>query len=184
VPPFGITLLVLGLIVALLWLVLQRVGRLDQRLGGTARQEDLSKLADSAASDARLKPIEEGVRRLGEAIARLPAPLEAKDLVPVQERLELLSRVVDELRHHVDELRSREPGGADVGPGAKVLRTLEQRGFDSIRILSQVSEDEAGASARIPVEAHRAGMSFKGFVTLEEGRVADVALKPVTEVFP
>jgi hypothetical protein len=188
VSQFGVTLLVLALGLALLWLLVHRVGRLERRLEGLARAEDLkpvAQAAEAAASDARLRPLEEGVRRVADSIARLPSPLEPKDLVPLQERLELLARAVDELRHHVDELRLRGPQPPpDVAPGAHVLRALEQRGYESIRIVGEAAGDNSGEESRVPVEARRGGMSFKGFVRLEDGRVAEVALKPVTEVFP
>jgi len=185
VPQLGVALVLLALVLVSLWLVVWRLARVERRVDGLARSDDVQKIVEAAGSDARFRPLEEGIRRVADSLGRLPTPLEAKDLVPLQERLELLARVTDELRHHVDELRSRDPiAAAELGPGARVLRTLEQRGFDSIRILAQVLEDEAGEAARIPVEAHRAGMSYKGFVTLEDGRVAEVALKPVTEVFP
>jgi len=184
----GVTLLLVAVVLAAQWLLLQRLSQVDRRFDGVVRADDLRDLrtlAESAASDARLRPLEESVRRLSDAVAKLPAPLEAKDLVPVQERLEMLARAIDELRHHVDELRTRGPEPVVVpGSGARVLRTLEQHGFDSIRIVGQVAGEEGGDSARVPVEARRAGMSFKGYVTLAEGRVADVSLKPVTEVFP
>jgi len=195
---FGVTLLILAITLALVWLVLQRVGRLEGRFEGLARTADVERVGAAAATsvasslttaaDERTKPLDEGLRRVGESIARLPAPLEIKDLVPLQERLEALIRAIDELRHHVDELRSRDPQApaetATASPGASVLRTLQQRGFESIRIVGEVAQDDAGEPSRVPVEARRAGMSFKGFVTLEDGRVGEVALKPVTEVFP
>jgi Na+-transporting methylmalonyl-CoA/oxaloacetate decarboxylase gamma subunit len=189
---FGVTLVVLAVVLVLLWLVLQRVGGIERRFEGLARSEELQQVAraveaaaESAATDARFHPLEEGVRRLGDAIARLPVPLEAKELVPLQERLELLARAIDELRHHVDELRSRDPqASVDVAPGANVLRALQQRGFESIRIVGGVADEETSDAGRVPVEARRAGMSFKGWVTLENGRVGDISLKPVTEVFP
>jgi len=188
VSEFGVTLLILAVVLALAWLVLQRVGALGRGVRELARAEDLRALArsaEAAGSHERLQPIEESLRRLSDAVSKLPAPLEPKDLVPVQERLELLARAVDELRHHVDELRSRGPDAvAAVGAGAQVLRTLQQRGFESVRIVGEIADEEPGDSARVPVEARRGGMSFKGFVTLEGGRVESVALKPVTEVFP
>ena len=192
--PFGTLLLVLAITLVLVWLVLQRVGKLDARFDGLARTSDLERTAAIAAeaaaaaataSDERHKRLEEGLRRIAESVGRLPPALEPKDLVPLQERLEAVTRALDELRHHVDELRSRDPQVAPaVAPGANVLRTLQQRGFESIRIVGDVAEDDSGETSRVPVEARRDGMSFKGFVTLEDGRVGEVALKPVTEVFP
>ncbi len=140
-----------------------------------------------AAGVERTRPLEDAVRRMGEALARLPAPAEAKDLLPVQERLELLARQVQELRLHIDELRARVAGTTTVepvAPGLKLLRALEERGFESVHILGELAGDEGHELQRVPVEARRAGMSFKGHVTVEDGRLVEVALKPLTELFP
>jgi len=147
-----------------------------------------SALVEAAAAGAdRTRPLEDAVRRMGEVIARLPAPAEAKDLLPVQERLELLARQVQELRLHIDELRARVAGTTTVepvAPGLKLLRALEERGFESVHILAELTGDEGHELRRVPVEARRAGMSFKGHVTVEDGRLVEVALKPLTELFP
>ncbi|MSR46900.1 MAG: hypothetical protein EXS13_07540 [Planctomycetes bacterium] len=158
-------------------------GRLD-RLPTLA---DLKTISDAAMSDERLRPLADALRRMADQLASLPVPAEAKDLLPIQERLEMLARQLHELRLHVDELRARTPGGAGsepVAPGARLLRSLEARGFEHVHILGELVGDDGTELHRVPVEARRSGMSFKGHVTIEDGRLIEVALKPLTEIFP
>jgi hypothetical protein len=162
-----------------------RLARIDSLPGPDDIRAAVVEVA-AAASD-RTRPLEEAVRRMGESLARLPVPAEAKDLLPLQERLELLARQVQELRLHIDELRARIAGTTSVepvAPGLKLLRALEERGFESVHILAELAGDEGHELQRVPVEARRAGMSFKGHVTVEDGRLVEVALKPLTELFP
>lgn len=171
------------------WLasLLVRVRADLRRLEELPRIEEIRSVIAAAAQPDQLRPLEDAVRRMGDALARLPTPAEAKDLLPLQERLELLARQIHELRLHVDELRSRAAGGAavaPVAPGARLLRSLEERGFEQVRILSELVGDDGAELHRVPVEARRGGMSFKGHVTIEDGRLVEVALKPLTEIFP
>jgi hypothetical protein len=184
VLPVAVTIACCVVVLVAVAFLAHRVGHVQRRVESLPRSEDLQQLVASASNESRIGSLEEGVRRLADQIIALPAPLDAKDLVPVQERLEELARTVTELRHYVDDLRTRMPVGSDDhGSGTRLLRALEQRGFESIHILGELS-DESGEQLRVPVEARRGGMSFKGFVSLEDGRLTEVALKPVTEVFP
>jgi hypothetical protein len=63
-------------------------------------------------------------------------------------------------------------------------KTLAQSGFDMVHVLSDVIDGSSAEELRIPVEAKRGGMTYKGTVTVADGRVTEVALKPATEVFP
>jgi len=164
----------------------QRIRTLVARLGDLAKLDDLRAMAAAADPAERLRPVEEALRRMGDALAHLPAPVEAKDLLPVQERLEQLARQVQELRLHIDELRAQSPNApiVPIAPGSRLLRALEERGFESVHILGELTNEEGHDPHRVPVEARRAGMSFKGYVTVEDGRLVEVALKPLTEIFP
>lgn len=187
------TLLLVGsLVVALgafasLRAAVQRLRTDVQGLSSLPKLDDLRGLVDQAAAAERIRPLEEAVRRMGEQLARLPAPVEPKDLLPLQERIELLARQIEELRLHVVELRSRPAAGgtaAPVAPSTRLLRALEERGFERVHILGEIVAEDGGDLRRVPVEASRAGMSFKGYVTVEDGQLVEVALKPLTEVFP
>lgn len=182
-----VSLLLGGVAVLLVGVAIARVARVERGLVGLAKSDDLERIAQASAADARWKSLEDGLRRIGEQVAALPEPVEAKDFVPLQERLEELTRAVHELRAHVDDLRSRDLSGArttPIGAGGRLLRSLEERGYEDVRVLGEVRDDEPGEPARVPIEARRAGMSYKGFALLEEGRIVDLALRPVTETFP
>ncbi len=178
--------LVAWLVIVQRRLVQRRIERLEQDVATLPRGDELRGLIEAALPAARLVPVEEALRRLGDQVARLPAPVEPKDLAPLHDRLEQLARQIHELRHHIDELRARasEPSVAAVSPGGRLLRQLAERGFEHVHVLGELGTEEGIEPVRVPVEARRAGMSFKGYVTLEEGRLIEVALKPLTEIFP
>lgn len=185
-----LTLVIVALVAVLLAWTAREVLRLRAGIAALAalpRLDDLRTLVDAAAAVERLRPLEETLRRMGEAVARLPAPAEAKDLLPLHERFEMVARQLDELRVRVDEVRARAPvagAAAPVAPAQLLLRALEARGFERVHILGEIAPEEGGDPRRVPVEASRAGMSFKGFVTVEDGRLVEVALKPLTGIFP
>ena len=95
---------------------LQRIRTIQRRLDRLPSLDDLQGAVTTVAAAERLRPLEESLRRMGDQLASLPAPAEVKDLLPLQERLEQLSRQLLELRLHVDELRAHAPAGADAVP--------------------------------------------------------------------
>ncbi len=178
-----------AVVCGLLWVItaVQRLRTLTHSLSTLPKLDDLRALVEQVQSNERIRPLEEAMRRIGDQLARQPAPVELKDLLPIQERVELLARQIEELRLHVVELRSRAPtsqSATPVAPGTRLLRALEERGFERVHILGEIVAEEGGDLRRVPVEAHRAGMSFKGYVTVEDGQLVEVALKPLTEIFP
>jgi hypothetical protein len=166
--------------------VLRRVGRIERRLEGALREEQVAALVRPLDAGERLRALEELLRGLRDQVAHLPPPLAAGDLTPLADRIARLEVVLGDLRIRIDEQRARTAYTSDDEGGlpGRMRRSLAQRGYEMVHVLSDVMEGATSEELRIPVEARRAGMTFKGTVTVADGRITDVALKPANEVFP
>lgn len=185
--------LVLGLLataaalaLGLFALALRRVSALSRRFEGLSREEQVAALVKPLDAGERLRALDEQLRALKDDLSRRPKPVEVADLAPLVDRLARLEVILGDLRIRIDEQRARteytehDEGGL---PG-RMRRTLEQSGFEMVHVLSDVVDGSSAEELRIPVEAKRGGMTYKGTVTVADGRVTEVALKPATEVFP
>ena len=175
-----------ALALALFALALRRIAALSRRFEGLSREEQVAALVKPLDAGDRLRTLDEQLRALKDDLSRRPKPAEVSDLAPIVDRLARLEVILGDLRIRIDEQRARteytehDEGGL---PG-RMRRTLEQSGFEMVHVLSDVVEGTSAEELRIPVEAKRGGMTYKGTVTVADGRVTEVALKPATEVFP
>jgi hypothetical protein len=175
-----------ALALGLFALALRRISAVSRRLDGVAREEQLAAMLRPLEAGERLRGLDDQLRGLREELSRRAKPLEASDLAPLIERVARLEVMLGDLRIRIDEQRARtEYAGDDEGglPG-RMRRSLAQRGYDMVHVLADVIEGPSAEELRIPVEARRGGMTYKGTVTVADGRVTEVALKPATEVFP
>jgi hypothetical protein len=175
-----------ALALCLFGLALRRISAVSRRLDGVAREEQLAALLRPLDAGERLRGLDELLRAMKDELARRAKPLEAADLAPLVDRLARLEVILGDLRIRIDEQRARtESAGDDEGglPG-RMRRSLAQRGFEMVHVLADVIEGKSAEELRIPVEARRGGMTYKGTVTVADGRVTGVALMPATEVFP
>jgi hypothetical protein len=188
----GLPLAVVALAIAfalalgLFALALRRISAVSRRLDGVVREEQLAAMLRPLEQSERLRGLDEQLRGLRDDLARRPKALEASDLAPLIERIARLEVILGDLRIRIDEQRARTEYVADDEGGlpGRLQRSLAQRGFEMVHVLADVVEGSNAEELRIPVEARRGGMTYKGTVTVADGRVTEVALKPATEVFP
>jgi hypothetical protein len=181
-----------ALAVVLFAWVLGRIGALGRRLDalqgpdGMLREAQVAALLRPLDMGERLRAADEQLRALREEIARLPKPVVASDLTPLLDRFARLEVVLGDVRIRIDEQRARtEYAGDDEGGlHGRMRRSLEQRGFEMVHVLADPVDGAGTDELRIPVEARRAGMTYKGTVTVADGRVTDVALRAAHEIFP
>ena len=82
----------------------------------------------------------------------------------------------------VPEDRAAEP----VDLLSEIERRLQADGYMNIHLLAEASEppEDPGTEYRLPLEAHRDGVAFKGYVTIQDGRIVSERIKPAYEAFP
>ncbi len=176
--------------------VLGRIGALGRRLDalhgslqgpdGMLREAQVAALLHPLDPGERLRAADEQLRALRDDVARLPKPVVASDLAPVLDRLARLEVILGDVRIRIDEQRARTEytGDDEGGLHGRMRRSLEQRGFEMVHVLADPVDGAGADELRIPVEARRAGMTYKGTVTVADGRVTDVALRAAHEIFP
>jgi hypothetical protein len=164
------------------------VRRLDALQGpdGMVREAQVSALLKPLDLGERMRAADDQLRALREDVGRLPKPLVASDLAPLLDRLARLEVILGDVRIRIDEQRARTEytGDDEGGLHGRMRRSLAQRGFEMVHVLADPVEGAAGDELRIPVEARRAGMTYKGTVTVADGQVTDVALRAAHEIFP
>lgn len=191
----GIAAVLFAIALVLFAVVTRRIGSLQRKLDeSSARDEKLAAMLRPLDASERLRAVDEQLRALREELARLPKPVAAPEvaslmttaLAPILEKVPRLEAMLGDIRIRVDEQRAREAytGDDDGGLPARMRRSLAQRGFEIVHVLGDVVEGANDDELRVPVEARRAGMTYKGTVTVADGRVTDIALKPATEIFP
>ena len=175
-----------ALALGLFALALRRISAVSRRLDGIVREEPLAAMLRPLEQGERLRGLDELLRGLRDDLARRPKPLEAADLAPLVERIARLEVILGDLRIRIDEQRARTEyvdEDEEKLPG-HLHRSLAQRSYEMVHVLADVVEGSSAEELRIPVEARRSGMTYKGTVTIANNRVTEVALKPATEVFP
>jgi hypothetical protein len=186
----GLTLFLAAVFLVGFWVLRQRLALIEER----TRQ-----LPVEGEVDALLEPL----RQQLQAVRKLAVEMKAlrTEVVSLSERqsqedlqgsvtepLRRLEEELAELRRQSDQLLRRvspqDPLDAADPLTECLVRHLERDGYGFIRVLSDLEAADPIEEHRVPVEARRAGVLFKGVVTLYEGRVAEVALKPSYEAFP
>ena len=148
---------------------------LGERLPDAAKLEaQLTTLVERSAMLDRLESMEE---KLSLALETDPASVNLEEqLKPVLG--EVIESLDARLRNFTASFRNdREESRCEL-----LRRVLGERGFTEVSVVT-TTEDEDGRF-RMVVEAKRDGMSFKGPVLIEAGRVVEQKLRPSYPMFP
>lgn len=190
-PAMGEAILFMGLLGALtvgglllVFLVLRnRLDGLAAELGALRRDVD--------AAGGAVKEL--AARAEGLASASAPAASELAEpaltvdfggqLDPLFDEVTRMRREVQGLGRRVGELAGELETERGRRLGETIRERFERQGFQSIRVLSDPSELE-GAEARVPIEGVKGGITYKGYVLVEDGRVVDEKMTSSYEVFP
>ncbi len=162
--------LLFGGLLLIQWTVRTRLIVFSEQLDGVRREVDnVAQDFAQAQSQAQSAP------------PALPAPV--VDLAPIQTELARLAHDVSEIEKSLgqmnEELRATR--------GERVREALERRlrslGFQTVAVLADLQAIGPGPT-RITVAGTKAGISHKGYVVVEGGRVLEEKLTSSHEVFP
>lgn len=183
-------ILLLAVVLIGFWMVLKRLRLLEERVREVPRPQDLER---------RFETLEDGVLRLEAHLKRWAESSASLEQLPDRVSQATGSMLGDRLRRseeHLAEMRQQleqlllqameaaPPEMAADPLSERLIRYLRREGFGSIRILTDLESADPLEEHRVPVEARRRGVSYKGSVMLYEGRVQDASLKPSYETFP
>jgi len=188
-PELVAVLVLAVLVMGGFWLVTQRLERLERRIRELPRASEWSAVQE--ALQGRLGALEQEVGRGREDEARRQGQADSlsTSMSSLHEHIQALEKSLGELAQQVEQMARRQVTSRAEDAAAdplsdSLIRHLEHEGYGQIRVLSDLESADPLEEHRVPVEARRAGVAFKGLVTLFEGRVADVALRPSYEAFP
>lgn len=165
-----------GYIIAALFLIglsiyyglqIRHYRRMEKLAGEFSKLKDLQKdLADLKQSGCRveIEPLQSALMDIRRALSRLEQQMEVKD------------RITPEEQHETEEM----------GLGRLIELRLENLGFHRIGIVGDMTEAEEDPEGeyRLPLEAYRDGVAYKGYVTVCGGRIVEEMVKPAYEAFP
>ena len=148
---------------------------LEKRLPDISGLEaQLSTLVERSATLDRLETMEQSLRM---ALEREPASIDLKEQIRP-----MLIEVVESLDARLRNFTASLHQDQEESRGELLRRVLGERGFSEITVVSSAETD--GGCSQVVVEAKRDGMSFKGPVLIEEGRVVEQKLRPSYPMFP
>ncbi len=148
---------------------------LEKRLPDTSGLEaQLSTLVERSEMLERLETME---KALHETLDREPPSIDLKAQIRP-----MLTEVVESLDARLRNFTASLHKDQEESMGERVRRVLGERGFSEVTVVS--SADTEGGRSRVVVEAKRDGMSFKGPVLIEKGRVVEQKLRPSYPMFP
>ena len=128
--------------------------------------------------------------RLEEALGALQQPPRAGEGGEAVQVMEEIRRRVVRLEELVKSIRDAPPAEALPPPPerrgvrAEVEGWLLSEGFHDVHLPEDLSEVKDEGEYRIPLEAHRDGVAFKGEIVVRDGRVVEERLRPSYEAFP
>ncbi len=162
-------------------------------------EQHLQKLAGIRGLDDRLRALDDRLRQLAEAFDKVRLERVEAQLDRLHDDLEDLREAAGDVRHAVVQIpqpaaRGDDGGGAsgvglrDETPAARLVGVVESRllqlGYRNLRLLTQLGDVQLSDDLEVQVECERGGMALKGRVVLRNGSVHDVALQPVSQMFP
>lgn len=104
----------------------------------------------------------------------------------LEEKLSLtLEHAAAEKQNATESMR---PPNLQPGLGERIVNRLLALGYSGVQIVTEAEQltklgSEAG-SGEVIIEARRDGAHFKGRVLMQDGIIADVAIKPAYDMFP
>lgn len=144
-----------------------------------AIEERLDQLAGAVRDSARAEPPPPPSAE----VAPVAPVAQQVDLTPLEQRLLELDDLVRGTNRRLEDLLAefhRERG-------SRLRETIERlfqgRGFQSIRILTDLSE-YSDETVRVSLEGVKGGITYKGFVQIENGAVVNENMTSSHEVFP
>ncbi len=137
-------------------------------------EAQLLTLVEKSAVLDRLSTME---KSLETALEREPPSIDLKEQIKP-----MLTEVLEGLEARLRNFTASLHQDQEESRGALLRRVLGERGFFQVAVVSS-TETEDGRS-RVVVEAKRDGMSFKGPVLIEAGRVVEQKLRPSYPMFP
>jgi hypothetical protein len=171
-------LFLLGL--AVLFLIKSRLERRMEQLAGELNGiQELKEKLDSILPEfeEKLGPIRQSLQmNEGESVSR---------------QLKEIQGIVMKLEQKMDRHAAIKPV-SDGDPGKpldlyeEIEKRLKARGFKNISILVESPEETESkeGEVKLPLEAYRGGVAYKGFAILKEGRIVSEQIKPAYEAFP
>jgi len=167
----------------LVFLVLR--GRLDALSAGiSSTRHDVDRLGTDVRAREVPKPSipEDDELARPEDAPATPADVAAR-VDPIHDELLGLRREVQTLVRRVGELTAE----FETERNRRLEETIEERfqrkGFTSVRLLGSPSEEPV-TNARIPLEGVKGGITYKGYVVIDDGRIVDEKMTSSYEVFP
>lgn len=139
-------------------------------------------LVEVASARDRLA-VDEGAEEV-EGRASVPVVVDlGAQLDPLHEELGRTRRELQGLTRRVGELATELEHERARRLGETIRERFERQGFQSIRVLADPSLLEGG-DARVPLEGMKGGITYKGYVVVEDGRIVDEKMTSSYEVFP
>ena len=161
-------------------------------------EEHLQKLAGIRSVDDRLRVMDERLLQLVESLEKVRLVGVEARIDRLHEDLEDLREVTIAVRHAVVQL-PLPPGAGSAAAGAAAAPVVEspaaqiasavegrllQLGYGNLQILTDLTGAMSDRDVEVVVECDRAGMAAKGRVLVRNGRVRDVAIQTVAQMFP
>jgi hypothetical protein len=183
-------MLLLAIVVIGFWIVMRRLRLVEERVAQVPRLQELER---------RFGSLEDGLLRVQTHFERWEKQATSLEKLPdaIGESLEsTLGARIRKLEEHLAEMRQQveqiclqtlesSPQEMAADPlSDRLIRYLRREGYGSIRVLTDLEAADPLEEHRVPVEARRRGVSYKGSVVLFEGRVREVFLQPSYEAFP
>jgi hypothetical protein len=163
-------------------------------------EEHMQKLAGLRSIDDRLRGLDDRLRLLGEGFEKVRLDRVEAHLDRLHDDLEDLREATADVQQAVVQIPApqapvvlREDPVAPVAasseaPGERVRAMVETRllqlGYHDLQILTDLSALRAEHDIDVQVECERGGMPRKGRVLVRNGRVRDVALQSIVQMFP
>ena len=171
---FGVFILIfLGRISTMLAKQGEALAKLDDLKGLDEIQGALAKMREDR-NDLDLRRLEHVLVDIRDGNRRL------------EEKLSLtLERAASEKQTASESMR---PPNLQPGLGERIVNRLLALGYSGVQIVTEAEQlnqlgSEAG-TGEVIIEARRDGAHFKGRVSMQDGIIADVAIKPAYDMFP
>ncbi len=127
--------------------------------------------------------LSEEIRGLKQTMSELSFREIEHELGGIRDLNERLVRVMEAVYQESAELNARFGRRRGGTIRDAIERRFYNQGYTSVEVLADLDDldDEA---AKVPVEVVRSGVTYKGYVVVRDGAVAEASVKPPYEVFP
>ncbi|MFH0944758.1 MAG: hypothetical protein V2A76_06130 [Planctomycetota bacterium] len=112
-----------------------------------------------------------------------PPPSVPVDLSPVHAALDEMRQELSGMERHLESMAGDLARERSVHMREMVERRFYGRGYQSIRVVGEIPYG-LKEPMRLPVEGTKGGVTYKGFVMIEDGQIVEEKMSSSTEVFP